>query len=94
MARLRTIVKVLEHRIDEHGNFLNKEGEIVNSNDAEIVEVMYYLLHWGLTYTILTDREQNYPVTYTVGICQHLSNNTIKLFTPDLLTVVGTEDPK
>lgn len=91
MARARTVVKVRENRTDDKGNFLNKEGEIVNSMDAEIVEVMYYLLHWGLTYTILTDQNQNYPVSYTVGICQHLTNNTIKLFTPDVLIVVGKE---
>ena len=91
MTRARTVVKVLEHRIDDKGNFLNKEEEIVNQNDAEIVEVMYYLLHWGLTYTILTDQNQNYPVSYTVGICQHLRDGIIKSFTPDLLTVVGKE---
>ena len=62
-----------------------------SSEDAEIVEVMYYLLHWGLTYTILTDQNMNYPVAYTVGICQHIRNGTIKLFTPDVLTVVGKE---
>lgn len=99
MARMQTVVSVLEPEIDTEGNQVDQDGEAMGSSKnpkkkqiAVFNEVMYYLLHWGLTYEILIGKDgQQYPVTYTIGICQHLKNGEIKTFIPAELTVVGKE---
>jgi hypothetical protein len=98
MARYQTVVKVSEFVYDEAGNMLDKEGAIIDptrrSNEVQeqaYEDVMYYLLHWGLTYEILSDGNQRYPIAYTVAICQHMKNGTVKSFTPQDITVVGKE---
>lgn len=98
MARTMTVVKVLEPRVDEDGNLLDKEGEIVDTSKKtkkdqvpEMVEVMYYLHHWGLTYEILIDKDGRYPVSYTIAICEQFKTGIIKTFIPSELAVVGKE---
>ena len=88
-----TVVKVWEPVTNNEGQFLNKEGEVIEDTSDEIYydEQMYYLLHWGLSYDILESDRQSYTVTYTVGICQHISNGQIKSFKPTDLTWVGKE---
>ncbi|RLD57083.1 MAG: hypothetical protein DRI97_06155 [Bacteroidetes bacterium] len=86
----------MEPVTDNEGNYLDTEGEIMDEPSRKIQELayeeqMYYLLHWGLTYEILVDSNQRTPVTYTIGICQHISNGIIKSFVPTDLTVVGKE---
>ena len=80
MARNHTVVSANHPVVDEEGNFTGEEEQ-----------QMYYLLHWGLTYTILTDHNQNHPVSFTVGICQHIKTGEIFSFNPTDLTVIGTE---
>jgi hypothetical protein len=94
----RTVVKVMEISLNEQGEMLDKDGEVIDPSkkskkiqEPYYEEQLYYLLHWGLTYEILIDRDQRYPVTYTIGICQHIRNGTIKSFIPGDLTVVGKE---
>jgi hypothetical protein len=101
MARMQTVVKVMEIVLDDDGNMLNAQGEIIDPSrktkkiqEPVYEEVMYYLLHWGLTYEILVDGQQRYPIAYTVAICQHIKNGTIKSFTPQDLTVVGKEEKR
>ena len=98
MARQMTVVSTMEPVVDDEGNLLDKQGEIIDSSkktkkDQEPVfeEVYYYLLHWGLTYEILIDNQQRYPVSYTVGICQHIKTGVIKTFIPQELTIIGKE---
>ena len=98
MARYQTVVTVSELVYDEEGNQLDKAGEIIDPTrrskvvqEPDYADVMYYLLHWGLTYEILTDGNQRYPIAYTVAICQHLKTGEVKSFTPQDLTVVGKE---
>ncbi len=98
MARYQTVVKVSEIVYNENGDMLDKEGEIIDPSrrskqiqEPAYQDVMYYLLHWGLTYEILTDGNQRYPIAYTVAICQHLKTGEVKSFTPQDLTVVGKE---
>ena len=98
MARYQTVVKVNEIVMDEEGNMLDIEGEIIDPSrktreiqEPVYEEVMYYLLHWGLTYEILVDGHQRYPVAYSVAICQHIKIGEVKSFTPQDLTVVGKE---
>ena len=93
-----TVVSAVEPVLNEKGEALDKDGEVVDSSKRAKKdqveaheEVYYYLLHWGLTYQILYDRNIPYPITYTVGICQHIKTGVIKLFTPDKLTVIGKE---
>lgn len=78
--KYKTVVKTMEPVLDEEGNQVDSE------------EIMYYLLHWGLTYEILIGIDgHQYPVTYTVGICQNIKTGDIKSFVPQDLTVVGKE---
>lgn len=89
--------------LDEDGNLLDTKGELIDPSKRSkkkqvpaTEEVFYYLLHWGLTYEILIDYPKpgevnKYPVTYTIGICQHLKTGEIKTFIPAELTVVGRE---
>jgi len=93
-----TVVSMLEPSMDNEGNLLDKEGEIIDPSkktkkvrEPAFVEQMYYLLHWGLTYEILIDNQQRFPVTYTVGICQHIKTGVIKTVFPQELTVIGKE---
>lgn len=98
MARQMTVVSTMEPVVDDEGNLLDKQGEIIDSSkktkkdqEKALEKVYYYLLHWGLTYTILTDKGGNYPISYTVGICQKFNGGEIFLFTPDQLTIEGKE---
>ena len=102
MATYKTVVKVNEPVLDDKGNPLDTGGNILEpyrKRTADQIpafeEQMYYLLHWGLTYEILTDYadggDKYHPVSYTVGICQHMKTGNIKLFYPTELTVVGKE---
>ena len=94
----RTVVKVMEISLDSEGNMLDKDGEVIDPSkkskkvqEPHFTEQLYYLLHWGLTYEILVDKDQRYPVTYTVGICQHIKTGAIRAWIPAELTVVGKE---
>jgi len=98
MARVQTVVKVMEPVIDDQGNLLDKNGDIIDPSkktkkdqEPDMEEVFYYLLHWGLTYEILIDHQQRYPVSYTVAICQHIKSGVIKTFIPQEITVIGKE---
>lgn len=90
-----TVVSTLEPLMDEQGNLLDKDGEIIDTTkkgkDPVMVEVMYYLHHWGLTYEILIDKDSRYPVSYTIAICEQFKTGIIKTFIPGELTVVGKE---
>lgn len=93
-----TIVTVSEPVIDDEGNLLDKDGEVINPSkkskkiqEPAFEDVLYYLLHWGLTYEILIDNHQRYPVSYTIGICQHIKTGEIRSFLPTELTVLGKE---
>lgn len=83
----RTVVKINLPVVDENGDF-EMDGE-----NPKTEEVMFYLLHWGLHMEIIADlkNDQKYPVSYTVGICQHIKNGTIKIFAPEEITVIGFE---
>lgn len=94
-----TVVTVSEPVVDDEGNLLDKEGNQIDPSkktkkvqEPAFEDVMYYLLHWGLTYEILIDRESRYPVSYTVGICQHTKTGVVKTFIPQELTVLGKEE--
>ena len=95
MARYQTVVKVVEPVLDAEGNQVDQDGDPIDGTNhkkeqiAVWEEVMYYLLHWGLTYTM--DEHGKNPVSYTVGICQHIKSGEIKSFVPPDLTVVGKE---
>ena len=96
MARYQKVVEVDELSFDEEGNQLDTEGEIIDSDRIKVQEpgyekVKYYLLHWGLTYEILVDQNQRYPIAYTVAICQRFGTGEIKSFVPQDLTVIGKE---
>jgi hypothetical protein len=98
MARQMTVVSTMEPVIDDEGNLLDKDGNVINPSKKTkkdqvpvMEEVFYYLLHWGLTYEILIDNQQRYPVSYTVGICQHIKTGAIRTFIPQELTVIGKE---
>lgn len=84
----RTVVKVDLPVLDEEDNVI-----LDNNDNPETDEVLFYLLHWGLHMDILEDQKtgQRYPVTYTVGICQHMKTGVIKIFAPEELTVIGIE---
>lgn len=98
MARIMTVVTVSEPVVDDEGNVLDKEGNAINPDkkskkvqEPAFEDVMYYLLHWGLTYEILVDKDGRYPVSYTVGICQHTESGVVKTFIPQELTILGKE---
>ena len=96
MARTMTVVTILEPVLNENGEVLDKDGDPVGTSkkkhqEPAFEDVYYYLLHWGLTYEILMDKEQRYPVSYTVGICQNIKTGVIKTFIPQEITVVGKE---
>lgn len=78
----RTVVKVNLPVTDDDGN-LTEETE----------EVEFFLLHWGLHMEFMQQQQTGdlYPVTYTVGICQHVKTGMIKIFAPEELTVIGYE---
>jgi len=86
--RSKTVVKVDLPVVDENGN-----PELNDKNDQVTEEVMFYLLHWGLHMEVLEDKKtgQYFPTNYTVGICQHIKTGQIKIFMPELITVVGYE---
>lgn len=63
---------------------------ISESEEKEQIE-QYYLLHWGMTYTIAHLKDGPVPVHYTVGICQHIKTGQIHLFYPGQIKVVGKE---
>lgn len=98
MSRVMTVVKVTEPVIDDQGQLLDKDGEIIDHSkktkkiqEPAMEEVLYYLLHWGLTYEILLDKDARYPVSYTVAICQHIKTGVVKTFIPQELTILGKE---
>lgn len=90
----KTVVKVMEVMVNEEGIPVDIEGNPIKVKDEPgMVEVLYYLLHWGLHMEILVDQKsgERYPVSYTVGICQHIKNGSIRIFAPEELTVIGKE---
>ena len=93
-----TVVKVAEPVTNDQGQLLDEDGEVVDTSRKgkkdQIIAMedqLYYLLHWGLTYEILIDRESRYPVSYTIAICQHTKTGEIKTFIPAEITVLGKE---
>ena len=98
MSRIMTVVQISEPVTDDQGNYLDKDGEVIDTTrkskkpqEPAFEDVLYYLLHWGLTYEILIDNQQRYPVSYTVAICQHIKTGVIRTFIPQELTVLGKE---
>jgi hypothetical protein len=69
------------------------EVNMSQEDDKEQFE-QFYLLHWGLTYTIMQLNEGATPVQYTVGICQHINTGQINIFYPGQIRVVGKEVKK
>ena len=50
----------------------------------------YILLHWGLKYEIVTDKEGNTTaVNYTIAICQHCETGAVETFMPEQLKILG-----
>lgn len=96
MGRIKTVVVVEEPVKDEHGRFLNEEGDVIPDGDTDTVkmtkDVEYYLLHWGKETNILYDNMQN-PVPYenTMAICQNVKTGWIKTFFPAQLKVISKE---
>ena len=90
----KTVVKIEIPVVDDEGNYVDYEGEPVS--DPVMQEELFYLLHWGLHMEILEDQrtDQRYPVSYTVGICQHMKSGVIKVFAPEMLTVIGIDKPE
>lgn len=100
MSSYRTVVKVLEPAMDEEGNYLDKDGKVIDFmkkttklQEPATEEVLYHLLHWGLHMEIFQDNKtgQRYPATYTVGICQHIKTGKVKIFAPEEMTIIGKE---
>ena len=98
MARVMTVVSVMQPVLNEKGELLDKDGKVIDSSkkskkdqEPAFEEVLYYLLHWGLTYEILVDKEARYPVSYTVGICQQIESGEIRAFLPTELKVIGKQ---
>jgi len=78
---MRVLVEVTQEREE-----LSNEGETLYEKD------LYYLLHWGLDYTIIeTNDDMRVGVSYTVAICQNMETNIVRCFRPEQLQVLGRE---
>jgi len=65
---------------------LGDEGETLYEKDD------WWLLHWGLDYTIIeTNEEMRVGVSYTVAICENRTSGVIRCFRPEQLQVLGRE---
>lgn len=53
---------------------------------------LYYLLHFGLKYDLVTGMMgETVAIHYTVAICQHKETGQIEMFIPDQLKILGNE---
>ncbi len=96
MRLKRTIVEVLLPRINDVGNPVDKNNREADPRSKKweqaIDPVRFYLLHWGLTYAVMHDKDEfPYAVSYTVGICQEIASGRILMFQPQDLRVIEKE---
>jgi len=78
---MRVMVEVTTEK-DETG----PQGETLYEKD------LYFLLHWGLDYTIVeTDDEHRMGVSFTIAICEHVKSGAIRCFRPEELLIIGRE---
>lgn len=98
MRLKRTIVEVILPRINAKGNPVdknNREYDVSSTSktwEQAMDSVRFYLLHWGLTYSVLYN-ENNHPyaVSYTAAICQEIKGGRIYLFQPQEIRVIEQE---
>ena len=78
---MRILVEVTQEKEE-----LGDEGETLYEKDD------WWLLHWGLDYTIIEmNEDMRIGVSYTVAICQHRESGVIRCFRPEQLRVLGRE---
>jgi hypothetical protein len=65
--------------------WIDREGE-----EPVTVKDKYYLLHFGLCYTIIGE----VGVSYTVCICQNVKTGQLELFEPSQVRIIGTKIEK
>lgn len=59
----------------------------LGEGESSMIREMYFLLHWGMNYTIVN----GIAVNYTVAICQDCKTGDIRCFLPEQLRVVGKD---
>ena len=75
---------------------VTQEKEELGDEEATLYEKdVYFLLHWGLDYTIIEmNEEMRIGVSYTVAICQNMETNIVRCFRPEQLRILGKTLPK
>jgi len=61
-----------------------KEGEL-KEGEPETEKDYFFLLHWGLEYTIINE----VAVNFTVGICENVKTGQIQTFLPEQIRIIG-----
>lgn len=78
--------------LDENGNLTYEPDSTGKGKEVVMEDRYFYLLHWGLQSGAIQHKDGTItPFMNTVAICQDKETGKVRLFDPEVLTILGEE---
>ena len=64
----------------------------LDSDHVHYEKALYWLLYWGLDYTIIElDEYHRMSANFTFGVCKHQKTVNVECFGPEMIRILGRE---